>query len=114
MSDPGTEPLALVVHNIAFPTRGRSNADRADYREEEDLHFNAPGTLEDIRKMWPLSGVYAALVERWNLKTWQDWLMQMNLHVAKAYGLHRHDVLQKWVSLYGVSLCFMEGAVDGR
>lgn len=101
-----TKPLTLTVHNFAFPTRGRSNAAKAEYRTEEDLYFNAPGTLEDIRQMWPVSGVYAALVERWKLKTWQDWLMWMLPHVAEAYGLHRNDVLKRWVNYYGISLCF--------
>ncbi len=98
--------MVFMLHGLQFPTRGRSNAEKDEYREEEDLHFNAPGTLEDLRKMWPLTGSYTVFVERWRLKTWQDWLMQMNQHVAKAYGIHRHDLLSKWVNHYGISLCF--------
>lgn len=108
-----SDSSVLVVHNIALPARARSNAASEEYRREEDLHFNARDTLEDLRKMWPLSGVYADLVERGGLKTWQDWMMYLLPHVAKHYGLHRNDVLEKWVHHYGISLCFDRMAEGG-
>ena len=109
------DPLTFMFAGCRFETRGKSNAAKADYRAEEDLHFNARDTLEDIRKAWPLDETsWFPLVGRFGLKTWQDWMMCILPHVAKAYGLHRNDVLEKWVNHYGISLCFeqMVGGAD--
>lgn len=96
-------------NSLIFPAVPRSNAGTLEFRKEEDEHFNSIDTLEQMRK-WYLavskSNDYNFLFEKYDIKTWQDFLMLSCKFVAEFYEMDRNELLNRWVRRIGISLCF--------
>lgn len=91
---------AFVIDGYAFRTMPRSNApDEAD-RKEEDLHFAARDTLEQLRKEFGVSNAAREICALHQIKDMQTWLMFLYPHVARYYGVSHDALWQAWSKHY--------------
>ena len=92
----------LVIAGHAFPVRARSDAPTEEGRREENLHFAACDSLEELRKV----KVPPYFRENCTVDTWQSWLMFLLPRVAKHFEVDREELAYTWAKHYGVGLAF--------
>jgi len=92
----------LMIDGYSFPCRPKSDDKRPEVAKEEDLHFAAKDTLEDLRK----HRIYQHFYEQYGIDNWQAWLMFLLGRVAKHYGVDKEQLWQLYSKHYGQSLVF--------
>lgn len=103
------DPCVIVIDNLAFPCGAPSDSKDPKHRHAENLHLNGPQMLEDARFNWcrvSIQSVYQPTLKRNGITTWQSFMMFMLPHVAKHYGVERHELLKAWMANYGYRLAF--------
>jgi hypothetical protein len=94
----GAEHEGLLIDNCLFPLDPPKEGDGPLDKEDNEL-FALNGLEEMLRYIAP-----STLIHRYEIDTWQKWLMLLVPHVARYYGVEREKLLSSWIDNWWPSI----------
>lgn len=94
----GAEHKGLFIDNCLFPLDPPKESDDPLDKEDNKL-FALYGLEEMLRHMPP-----AMMIHRYEIDTWQKWLMFLVPHVAFYYGVDRRKLVEAWMGNWWPSI----------
>lgn len=94
----GAEHKGLMIDHCLFPLAPANEGDDPLDKADNEL-FALQGLEEMLRHMPP-----STMIHRYEIDTWQKWLMFLVPHVAQHYGVEREKLVSAWMDNWWPSI----------